>query len=143
VLAGRVEIGGAIKGARLRYAEFVAKWRAERDRFSRYGVRVDPVPLLDDLLQDAAAALASDQDELLTLTQAAAASGYSADHLARLIRTGRLPNVGVKHAPRLRRGDLPHKPGRLPTVSSQPHLLGADPRQVARAVVTSPQGGSR
>jgi hypothetical protein len=125
------------------FTEFLAKWRAERERLSRYGQRVDPVPLLDDILQDAAAALASDQDESLTLRQAAAASGYSADHLARLIRTGRLLNLGVKHAPRLRRADLPHKPGRLPTESPPPHLLGADPRQVARAVVTSHKGGPR
>ena len=125
------------------FTEFLAKWRAERERLSRYGQRVDPVPLLDDILRDAAAALASDQDECVTLTQAAAASGYSADHLARLIRSGRLPNAGVKHAPRLRRGDLPHKPGRLPSERPPPHLLGADPRQVARAVVTSHEGGSR
>ncbi|MGI8497329.1 MAG: hypothetical protein ACR2OG_07090 [Gemmatimonadaceae bacterium] len=48
--------------------------------------------------------------ELLTLGDAARRSGYSADHLARLVRSGRLPNAGRPHAPRIRLVDLPLRP---------------------------------
>ena len=39
-------------------------------------------------------ALAAENDEVLTLQRAAAESGYSADHLGRLVREGKIPNAG-------------------------------------------------
>ena len=57
--------------------------------------------------------------ETLTLVEASAMCGYSADHLGFLVRTGKIPNYGRKNAPRIRRADLPTKTprsaGRLPT----------------------------
>lgn len=44
--------------------------------------------------------------ETLSLTQAAERTGYSADHIGRLVREGRLPNAGRKNAPRVRLRDL-------------------------------------
>jgi hypothetical protein len=84
--------------------------------------------------------LAAGDGELLTLQGAAKFSGYSADHLGRLIRQGTLRNVGRPRAPRVRRGDLPRKAASLPLRASDLPLVGADPRQVARAVVTSRKG---
>lgn len=55
------------------------------------------------------AALRGAETEPLTLAQAARESGYSTDHLARLIRQGKLANVGRDRAPRVRRADLPRK----------------------------------
>ena len=55
-------------------------------------------------------ALEDHADEKLTLAQASARSGYSQDHLARLIREGRLPNAGRRGSPRIRAGDLPVRP---------------------------------
>ena len=50
----------------------------------------------------------------MSLVDAAQVSGYSADHLGSLVRQGKLPNVGRKNAPRVRRTDLPiKKPTRL------------------------------
>src|SRR5207245_6873324 len=49
-------------------------------------------------------ALQEHAEERLTLAEASARSAYSHDHLARLIREGRLPNAGRPHAPR---GDDP------------------------------------
>jgi hypothetical protein len=77
--------------------------------------------------------------ELLTLRDAAAFSGYSADHLGRLIRSGRLTNYGRSHSPRLRRSELPRKPS-VADQPPRPHLLGATPRQVAQAVASSYHG---
>jgi hypothetical protein len=56
--------------------------------------------------------LAARDAELLSLRQAAEESGYSEDHLGRLVRDGGLENHGKKHAPKVRRGSLPKKPVR-------------------------------
>jgi hypothetical protein len=56
------------------------------------------------------ASLAQQQAELLTLEEASRESGYSADHLGVLIKEGKIENLGRKHAPRIRRRDLPRKP---------------------------------
>lgn len=59
-------------------------------------------------------ALASRDDELLNLRQAAEESGYTDDHLGRQVRDGKIPNSGRENAPKIRRGDLPRKPGYRP-----------------------------
>ena len=49
--------------------------------------------------------------EGLTLGQAAEESGFSYSALEKMVRSGRIANVGLPGQPRLRRGDLPKKPG--------------------------------
>ena len=56
-------------------------------------------------------ALAEDSQAPLTLSEAAEASGYSADHLGRMVRQGKIPNAGRRGAPRIRRADLHGRPG--------------------------------
>lgn len=75
----------------------------------------------------------------LSLAQAALVSGYSGEHLAREVREGRIPNAGRKHAPRIRRGDLPRKPGALTSVPLATSIAGAR-RRIARAIVNPEQG---
>jgi hypothetical protein len=70
---------------------------------------VDGAELCDALLADLESSVAASSEEPLTLQEAAAESGYSPDHLGRLIREGKLPNLGRTHAPKIRRGDLPRK----------------------------------
>ncbi len=76
-------------------------------------------------------------DERLTLTEAAARSGYSADHVARLVRDGRLPNVGRHGAPRVRAGDLPSRPGPASPsrIARLPHSA-YDPNTDARSLLS-------
>lgn len=62
-------------------------------------------------------ALLARADELLTLADAAAVSGYSARRLRELIADGTIPQAGRKHAPRIRRADLPVRPGATSTSS--------------------------
>ena len=60
-------------------------------------------------------------------------SGYTVDHLQRLVPGGQLENIGRKGRPRIRRGDIPVKPGhRLP--SDEPDSQFAARRRIVRAV---------
>lgn len=56
------------------------------------------------------AALRRGDEETLDLQEAAKESGYSSDHLGRLVRDGKIPNAGRRNAPKIRRGDLPRRP---------------------------------
>ena len=76
--------------------------------------------------------LRSHNDEVLSLKEAAVISGYSADHLGRLVRQGRVQNVGRKNAPKLRRGDLPKHPKGM----ARAHRDGYDPVADARALLS-------
>jgi hypothetical protein len=91
---------------------------------------------LEDRAAELEAALQTEDGELLSLTEAASMSGYTADHLGRLVRKGAIRNFGRSNAPKLRRGDLPRKPT-LPGAHASPQLVGASKRQVAQAILTS------
>jgi len=78
----------------------------------------------------------------LTLEEAADESGYSSEHLGRLVREGVIPNAGRRRAPRIQRRDLPRKAAQLRAAGDDLTLVGATPGQIARAVV-SPEGGPR
>lgn len=88
-----------------------ARWKAEADDLAgRYRdergaalFRLHAAELEEELRAAA--------DEELTLTEAARESGYSADHLRHLVADGAIPNAGKHGRPRIRRGDLPRKPG--------------------------------
>jgi len=96
--------------------EFRSHWERRRDEYARLHAQIDAATLIDHLLADLELATANHHETLLTLTQAARACGYSADHLGRLVRTGQLTNHGRRHAPRVRSGDLPRRIQRQPAV---------------------------
>ena len=62
-----------------------------------------------EILADFDAVVAAEMEVTLNLQEAAAESGFSADHLGALVRQGKIPNVGRPKAPRIRRSDLPQK----------------------------------
>jgi hypothetical protein len=70
--------------------------------------------------------------EALPLQEAARESGYTPDHLGRLIREGTLSNAGRPNAPRIRRSDLPRKTVSGTTVP--PHISR---EQIVRSVITT------
>ena len=82
-------------------------------------------------------ALQQSNNEPLTLVQAGRESGYSRDHLGRLVRAGRLPNAGSPNAPRIRRCDLPIKPGHLPEGKAPRHIHTASKEHVVRSFVAN------
>ena len=69
----------------------------------------------------------NERDELLLdLQEAAELSGYSADHLGRLVREEKIQNAGRPGAPRIRIKDLPRKISEvLPTDDAFNHLPSA------------------
>ena len=77
--------------------------------------------------------------EPLTTEKASAESGYSADHLRRLVREGKLPNAGTKGSIHIRRIDLPSKPGSNLDGSAVDARIGSR-TQMARSVVKSQRG---
>ena len=79
------------------------------------------------------ATLDAQQNARLTLREAARESGFSADHLGRLVREGRIPNAGRLHAPRIRRADLPRQ-APLPGAGNNTNLQS--PGNLARAVAS-------
>ncbi|HEU0053991.1 MAG TPA: hypothetical protein VFQ39_12485 [Longimicrobium sp.] len=79
--------------------------------------------------------------ELLCLHRAAQESGYSADHLGRLVREGKIPNSGRKSKPLIRRIDLPRKSSRpkgTPCFSKSSNYIGD---RLFRDIIHSKLGG--
>ena len=120
--------------------DFKAKWRTEAEAMRQRGVLANGAALVEEVLRDFDAVIRTQGDELLTLAQAASESGYSAEYLGALIRQGKLANAGRPHGPRIRRGDLPRKASRLPPRPPSGNLVGATPRQIARAIIASKEG---
>ena len=113
--------------------ELLARWQNRRAEWRRLGAHVEGVAVADEILADLALLEQSEGAEILSLSEASAESGYSREHLARLIRQGSIPNAGRPNAPRVRRRDLPRK-----ATSLQSQEEGAISRaQIARSVVNS------
>jgi hypothetical protein len=81
------------------------------------------------------AALQEEQNTLLNLHEAATISGYSPDHLGRLVREKKIPNFGRNGAPRIRRKDLPIKNLKDLRTSEESHILPSMKEQIVRSVV--------
>lgn len=123
--------------------ELVRRWTDRRTDLERLVATVSASRIIDEFLADVAAVYATEEDALLTLQEGATESGYSPDHLGRLIRHGAIPNAGRHRAPRIRRKDLPRKVFPLPASRHRSHLVGATPEQIARSVVNSLHGEAR
>ena len=70
------------------------------------GVRVNAALLVREIVASLRLVRETSLGASLSLTQAAERTGYSAEHIGRLVRQGKLPNVGRKNAPRVRLLDL-------------------------------------
>lgn len=119
----------------LRLADLSQEWRRRAE-----GLRPFAEPAaraFDVAAEELSAALAREYDEPVTVTEAGRLSGYSGEHLARLVREGRIPNAGRLHAPRIRRGDVP----RRAAVARQP-ASGYDPAADARELLSARREGT-
>ena len=89
--------------------DLAASWSVEADSLERWGDDRGAA-ILRRCASELNSAAREHEDEAMTITEAAAESGYSADHLRSLVASGEIPNAGRKGSPRIRRGDLPRKP---------------------------------
>lgn len=92
------------------HAPLIARWRRCAAALQRYGPEAAAV--LEDVADELEAFDCQHAGETLTLLQASVASGYSRDHISRMISEKRIKNVGRKGKPLVRRSDLPRKPNK-------------------------------
>jgi hypothetical protein len=104
-------------------------WRTRATQLGPYA------PAAAQAFTEAATELESALDEaemeMLGLEAAAAYSGYSPDHLRRLVREGGLPTERRGRRLYFRAGALPRKPGRFDELAPGGYDPVADARQVA------------
>ena len=85
------------------------RWAQDADRLRRYGADAQ-ARAVEKCAEELREARKEEEFEALTLQEAADVSGYSYSRLQEMVGE-RLENVGKDGAPRVRRGDLPKKPG--------------------------------
>src|SRR6266853_4424962 len=123
--------------------EFRARWNARLNECVRLGIHVDGERVCREVLADFEAVISAEDDRLLTLTDAADASGYCRDHLRRLYRQGVVP--GERRGRRIffRSADLPRKPKSERMQSSGHYDPVADARQLLAKLSRPPKPTKR
>jgi hypothetical protein len=118
-------------------AELPTYWLAEAEHIRPYA----PAAAIawERAASELERALAEQGAEALTLNVAATESGLSVEHLARLVRTQKIPNAGKHRAPRILRRDLPRKAQR--SIVGQLEV-GYDVAADARALASRRHGGA-
>jgi hypothetical protein len=116
---------------RIAIGAIILRWTERRAEWSRLHVMVDGAALASEIVAELEGIAEGDGGDELTLAAAAALSGYSTDHLARLVRQGTLPNAGRRGAPRIRRADLPIRPkARIATPRNNEYDPNTDARSL-------------
>ena len=99
------------------------RWRERAESVREWAAAEGSARALEGCAAELAEAVRAALDEELTLEEAAAVSGYSKRRLRELVAAGEVPNAGRRGAPRIRRADLPLKPG---AKSESDYDVGAD-----------------
>lgn len=121
----------------LSFSEIRTAWEHRLQACRDLRANVDGVHFCELVLADLAALRAESQVASVTLQEAALAGGYSVDHLQRMVATGTIENVGRKGAPRVRRGDVPTKPGH--SSGGLPSHVSSDQLSARRRIVADAQ----
>jgi len=117
-------------------AEFIAKWEARAADYEQVGAHVSAATLCRAFLEDLASVRTAIENRVLSLKDAAASSGYSAAHLARLVKQGKLRTLRPPESRgrlTFRQGDLPRKPG-------SPHPSRAGVHELASRLLRGKEG---
>jgi hypothetical protein len=123
--------------------ELVDRLRARAEEFRRLDAHVDGAKLIEEILVDLEPVVNGAGTETHTIAQAEARSGYGQDHIRRLIRTGKLRNVGKPGAPRVLASELPRKPGvRVADADGEKYSPISDARFLRGPAVRSDHNGS-
>lgn len=106
----------------------LAEIRAKADELRRAFADESRARAMEWAAERVEEALQSAQSQLLSLAEAARRSGYSEEHLARLVRTGRIPDrrrPGSRGRIYIAASDLPTRPRREHTASADVHELAS------------------
>ncbi len=128
-----------MRGVCVSIDDLIAKYEAKCALLADLQALVDGAAICEEVVHDLWKVASVIEEAPLTLKEAAQESGYSLDHLARLIRQGKLPNVGRARAPRIPRRALPRRPTSSVAATRSG---GYDPATDARSLVSRRKGGA-
>jgi len=119
--------------------ELREKWAQRLTEWRRFGVSVNGAAIAEEVLADVDQLERDAQLGNVTLKEAHLIGGYSVDRLQKLVASGALENVGRRHRPRIRRAEVPIKPGHssaaLPSEPDATQFVNR--RRIVASVTTS------
>ena len=119
----------------MKISELTHRWRARAEDLQRFA------PAAAEAFRECAEQLAAAMEsveETVSLPEASRLGGYTVEYLQRLVRAQKITNVGKKYRPRIRRADVPVKPGHLPEVADVLHI--PDRRRIVAEALATPKG---
>lgn len=119
-------------------AEIIERWRSRLADWKLVAAQVDGEKIAQMVLLDLTS-LDDDAEATLSLTEASAEGGVSTRQLSRLIKDGKLKNLGRPGAPKVRRSDIPRKAA-IANDRNTASLLSITRTAVASKVVTRGRG---
>ncbi|MXX35701.1 MAG: hypothetical protein F4Z50_13210 [Gemmatimonadetes bacterium] len=111
-------------------------WRRRAKALRRYGSE-PPAVTLERCAAELEDTIVERDEATYSLVEASRESGYSADHLGRLVRDGKIPNAGRPGAPRIARRDLPrkaHVPAE-PRLAEEPRRRDVSNAQIVQSII--------
>ncbi|WP_420449777.1 hypothetical protein [Candidatus Palauibacter sp.] len=111
-----------------------ADWRKKAKSLRRYGGET-PATAIERCADDLEATLVERDETTLSLVEAARESGYSRDHLGRLVRNGKIPNAGRPNAPRIARRHLPRKAPAEAPLAAEPRARERSNVQIVQSII--------
>ncbi len=114
-----------------------AAWRRKAKTLRRYGGQA-LATALERCADELEGTIQERDDTTYSLVEASRESGYSADHLGRLVREGKIPNAGRPGAPRIARVDLPRKaaPPAEPQLAAATQPSDVSNAQIVQSIIT-------
>ena len=111
-----------------------ADWRKQAKALRRYGGET-PAVAIERCADDLEATIREQDETTLSLVEAARESGYSKDHLGRLVREGKIPNAGRPNAPRIARRHLPLKAPSVPQLAESAARRDVSNEQIVQSII--------
>lgn len=119
----------------MRRTELEEKWELKAAELRSLSASVDGAAMCQLFIADLHALAAENEDAWVSIAEAAALSGYSQQHIRRLIHSRQLEVDGEGKRRRVRLNSLPRKPSLLPTVKRELHVIAATAEQAVRESV--------
>ena len=111
-----------------------ADWRKQAKALRRYGGET-PATAIERCADDLEATLVERDETTFSLVEAARESGYTATHLGRLVRDGKIPNAGRPNAPRIARRHLPRKAPAEAPLAEEPGPRERSNTQIVQSII--------